>query len=70
MSAAYKSLESIDRMEDDSESVSSNASSATIGRSSESPILATSAPDSINSRVLMLTSRGVSHRYVMHVLPL
>ena len=66
MSTAYKSLESGGDIESESDdrSTSSIASSATIGRSPESPTLGSiSPPVEVKSRILMLTSRGVSHRY-------
>jgi hypothetical protein len=65
MSTAYKALESNDQLgrDSDDESTSSNASSATIGRSSESPTMnPTSLPIELKNRILILTSRGLSHR--------
>ncbi|ERF69259.1 hypothetical protein EPUS_09076 [Endocarpon pusillum Z07020] len=66
MSAAYKLLGSREDLpaHSDKESTTSDASSATIGRSSESPTInSPPVPLAIKSRILMLTSRGVSHRH-------
>ena len=66
MSAVYKSIGRQENLDDESgpESISSDKSSATLGRSSESPTIATAIPvGRIKNKVLMLTSRGVSHRY-------
>ena len=61
MSTVYKKFEGGDDLMNDS---ASEASSATVGRSPPSP--STSGlvlPQILKNRTLMLTSRGVSHRY-------
>lgn len=67
MSSAYKSLERKQRDLDSSsedEDVSEE-SSETLRRESQSPEKAPKdVPAVLKNRILMLTSRGVSHRYV------